>query len=121
MTGDYQTFLESKLIRSHSNGITVNDSDIHEMLFPFQRDITKWACRKGKAAMFLDTGLGKALESNTPILTPTGFVPIKNLRIGDYVIGRDGKQTLVTGVFPQGKREGFNISFSDCFLSRTKS
>jgi DNA modification methylase len=29
------------------------------MLFDFQRDITKWAVRKGRAAVFADTGLGK--------------------------------------------------------------
>jgi len=29
------------------------------MLFDFQRDVTFWAIKKGKAAVFLDTGLGK--------------------------------------------------------------
>lgn len=29
------------------------------MLFPFQRDIVTWAVRKGRCAIFLDTGLGK--------------------------------------------------------------
>jgi hypothetical protein len=32
---------------------------IHPSLFPFQRDITRWALRKGQAAVFADTGLGK--------------------------------------------------------------
>lgn len=29
------------------------------MLFPFQRDLTTWAVRKGRCAIFADTGLGK--------------------------------------------------------------
>jgi superfamily II DNA or RNA helicase len=29
------------------------------MLFPFQRDIVKWALRRGRAALFADCGLGK--------------------------------------------------------------
>ena len=29
------------------------------MLFPFQRDVTLWALRKGRAAIFLECGLGK--------------------------------------------------------------
>jgi len=28
-------------------------------LFDFQRDVTFWAIKKGRAAVFLDTGLGK--------------------------------------------------------------
>ncbi len=31
------------------------------ILFPFQRDLTRWAVRKGRAALFADTGLGKTL------------------------------------------------------------
>lgn len=31
-----------------------------EHLFPFQRDIVRWALRKGRAAVFADTGLGKS-------------------------------------------------------------
>lgn len=30
-------------------------------LFPFQRDIVRWACRRGRAAVFADCGLGKTL------------------------------------------------------------
>lgn len=29
------------------------------MLFPFQRDLVRWSVRKGRAAVFADTGLGK--------------------------------------------------------------
>ena len=29
-------------------------------LFPFQRDVAAWALRRGRAAAFLDTGLGKS-------------------------------------------------------------
>jgi len=30
-----------------------------EMLFPFQRYLVEWACRKGRAAIFADCGMGK--------------------------------------------------------------
>lgn len=35
--------------------------ELHGRLFPFQRDIVKWAIRKGRAAIFADCGLGKTL------------------------------------------------------------
>lgn len=55
----YQQFLESKKTRYSFHGIEVDSANIHSKLYPFQRDIVKWACHKGRAAIFLDTGLGK--------------------------------------------------------------
>ena len=55
----YAEFLASKRLRFESSGIDVPGDCIHEMLFPFQRDLTRWALRKGRAAIFADTGLGK--------------------------------------------------------------
>ena len=56
---DYATFLERKTLRAPSSGHEVADSEIHPRLFPFQRDLVRWAMRKGRAALFADTGLGK--------------------------------------------------------------
>jgi len=58
---DYAAFLNSKRLYTQANGIEVQDGDISPILFPFQRDITRWAIRKGRAAVFADTGLGKTL------------------------------------------------------------
>lgn len=35
---------------------------VNNLLFPFQRDIVRWALRKGKCALFEDTGLGKTAQ-----------------------------------------------------------
>ena len=56
---NYTDLLQYKRIRIQSVGIEIEDSDIHPRLFPFQRDVVRWACAKGRAAVFLDTGLGK--------------------------------------------------------------
>src|SRR5579859_1180329 len=55
----YKQFLASKRIYAEPCGFEVDDSDINPMLFPFQRDIVRWACKRGKAAVFAHTGLGK--------------------------------------------------------------
>ena len=60
-TEAYQEFLARKQMVVPSEGITVADADLHPLLFPFQRDITRWALQKGRAAIFADTGLGKTL------------------------------------------------------------
>lgn len=59
-TTSYSSFLQSKRLTAHSDGISVELDAIHPMLFPFQRDIVQWALRKGRAALFAECGLGKS-------------------------------------------------------------
>lgn len=56
---DYKQFLKTKAIRFESHGIDVTNSQINPMLFEFQKDLVRWALKKGRAAIFADTGLGK--------------------------------------------------------------
>lgn len=60
---DYQDFLATKRAIAPTSGIEVAIDDIHPMLFEFQRTLVQWALRKGRAAIFADTGLGKTLIS----------------------------------------------------------
>lgn len=54
---EYQKFIEGKRSVVPPSGFQATVD--HPMLFPFQRDIVRWALERGKAATFLDTGLGK--------------------------------------------------------------
>lgn len=56
---DYGDFLSSKQLVTPQAGIAVDPSDVHDSLFDFQRDLVVWALRKGRCALFADTGLGK--------------------------------------------------------------
>ena len=62
-----------------------------------------------------DMGLGKFLPVKTPVYTPTGTKKIGDIKIGDKVIGSDGKAHNVIGVFPQGVKETYKITFNDGF------
>jgi len=57
--GDYATFLAKKARRWTGIGPVIDESALPSSLFPFQRRLTAWALRKGRAALFADTGLGK--------------------------------------------------------------
>ena len=57
--------------------------------------------------------VGKAVTLDTKILTPNGWVLNKDIKVGDYVIGRNGNPTKVLGVFPQGITETFKVIFAD--------
>ena len=56
---------------------------------------------------------GKAQPLNTKIITPHGYKLMGDLKIGDKVIGGDGKPHKVIGIFPQGKKETYEITFAD--------
>ncbi|QZH68384.1 PhoH family protein [Mycolicibacterium farcinogenes] len=56
---------------------------------------------------------GRAQPLFTNVLTPTGFRPIGDLKVGDFVIGSDGSPTEVTGVYPQGFKEIYRVFTQD--------
>lgn len=56
---DYESFLKQKQLVEISAGFDVDPSDIRSRFFDFQRALIVWALRRGRAAIFADTGLGK--------------------------------------------------------------
>jgi phosphate starvation-inducible protein PhoH len=58
-------------------------------------------------------GTGKAQPLDSLILTPKGYVKMCDINVGDEVIGVNGTPILVDGVYPQGEKEIYLISFSD--------
>lgn len=51
------------------------------------------------------------LDSN--IVTPNGWTRMGELKVGDYVIGSNGKPTKVIGVYPKGIHEVYEVVFRD--------
>lgn len=62
---------------------------------------------------------GKAVTLDTPIPTPYGFKTMGEIQVGDIVIGKDGKPTKVTDVFPQGKVPVYEVKFTDGAVVKT--
>ena len=63
MQGDkmsYANFLNAKSIILPPTGI--NPPELSPTLFDFQKDIVSWALRRGRAAIFAGTGLGKSFQ-----------------------------------------------------------
>ena len=56
----YAEFLERKKMVDPATGLK-DVPDLNAAMFPFQHDITAWALRRGRAALFAGTGLGKSL------------------------------------------------------------
>ncbi len=55
---DYEKFIAGKLSTVPPTGIA-SGFTLPDSLFPHQAALTKWALRRGRAAIFADTGLGK--------------------------------------------------------------
>ena len=56
---DYETLVKNKAKRQIETGH--NPGQLNENLFYFQEAIVRWAVKKGRAAIFADTGLGKTI------------------------------------------------------------
>lgn len=74
--------------------------------------------RPGLIVVSGETGQGKAQPVDEPVLTPSGWRPIGDLRVGDPVLAIDGSVSRVTGVFPQGIRPVVRVMFSDGVSTR---
>lgn len=57
---DYKDFLNKKAIVDIPTGFECDS--LSPKLFNWQADITRWACRRGRAAMFEGCGLGKTIQ-----------------------------------------------------------
>lgn len=58
-------------------------------------------------------GSGKCIPNSTRIPTPKGWTTVGEVKVGDYLFDRNGNPTRVLGVYPQGKREVYEITFGD--------
>tara|TARA_R110002012_G_scaffold241693_2_gene415978 strand:+ start:869 stop:3085 length:2217 start_codon:yes stop_codon:yes gene_type:complete len=58
---DYNKFLETKTKSHISSGFDIEESELSNHLFDFQKYIVKAALKKGQFAIFADCGLGKTL------------------------------------------------------------
>lgn len=103
---DYHAFIEQKRLIQKPCGF--EPKNLNSSLFDFQRDIVTWACRKGRAAIFADCGMGKT---------------IMQLSWAEQVVNNHGGRVLIVAplaVAAQTCREGdtFGIHVNRC---RTRS
>lgn len=59
-TDEYEAFIRSKTRVVPPAGFAWDRRKLPRKLFGWQKDVVQWALRKGRAALFLDTGLGKS-------------------------------------------------------------
>jgi len=107
--------IDIKKHKHHSSKSISINRDVVRVPRPYQKDtidkIVKW--KKNNTLVSLGTGLGKFLDLNASIKIPNGWCRMGDIQLNDVVIGRDGKPTKVTGVYPQGVKQLFKVIFED--------
>lgn len=90
---DYRTFLRGKRRSIQPVGFDTDAQTVNSKLFDWQRDIVRWAVKRGRAALLEDCGLGK---------TP------QQLAFAELCVKRHGGMAIIhcpVGVRQQTKRE----------------
>lgn len=88
---EYQEFLKSKVAIDTPTGLRGNIST-NKKLFDFQRDIVKWALKRGRAAIFADCGLGKSfMQIDWASHVPGNVLIIAPLAVAQQTV-REGKK-----------------------------
>jgi len=72
-----------------------------------------WMALDETPALWGAAGTGKGHPVNTGILTPRGWTTVGELKVGDYVVGSNGKPTKVTGIFPRGVLPVNRVTMTD--------
>jgi superfamily II DNA or RNA helicase len=129
---NYTEFIESKKHSSENYGI--EPKFIPDAMFDFQKHITEYAIKKGRCAVFLDTGLGKTVieltiaknyveHTNKPVLIicplAVAFQFIKEAEkfgIGNISYSKDGKYKTKIVVCNYERLEHFNSHDFDCVI-----
>lgn len=59
---DYNEFIKNKTKVIIDSGFNIELDKLNDNLFDYQKLIVRWALRKGRCALFEDTGLGKTIQ-----------------------------------------------------------
>lgn len=82
-------------------------------LFPYQLQGVEWLSQVSAGLLGDDMGLGKAQALHAKLLTPRGWTTMGEIKIGDQVVGSDGRPTEVLAIYPQGVRPLYRVTFQD--------
>ena len=82
--------------------------------YPFQlEDLAKLRANNYTGLIATEAGGGKGHPLDEPVLTPTGWVSVGDIRVGDSVLGSNGEPTVVTAIYDRGFLPIYRVTFRD--------
>lgn len=92
---NYAKFIADKAIAAKPAGLDIVP-ELNPMLFPFQRDIVRWALRRGRAAIWADCGMGKTpMQLEFAHHVPGDVLILAPLAVSQQTIREAGKFGIV--------------------------
>lgn len=82
-------------------------------LLPHQEVGIKFLLERNGAILADEMGVAKGEVLTNELFTPYGRKKMGDIKVGDEVIGSNGKPTKVEGVFPLGKKPIYRVTFND--------
>lgn len=82
-------------------------------LMPHQEEGVGFIEQREGSLIAWEVGVGKGQPKSGIVITPDGPRKMGDIRVGDSVLGSDGRPTTVTGVFERGVLPVYRVSFSD--------
>lgn len=79
----------------------------------FQDESIIYALKRRRTLIADEPGLGKGHPLTTRVLSPEGYVPIGQLKVGSQVIGANGKPVDVIGVYDRGVLPIYRVTTND--------
>ena len=124
LSEDLENFKADKAWKNHLEKIKQAQKFVPELpatfeadLRPYQIDGFFWLSRLAKwgvgACLADDMGLGKAQPLDAKLLTKKGWMLMADVKVGDKIYGSKGKLVKFSGVFPQGEKDIYKVTFSD--------
>lgn len=71
------------------------------------------ARRNGNVFVTGNSSVGKGQPLWENVVTPEGYRKVGEIKVGDYLIGKNGSPTKVLGVFPQGLKPVYRVTMKD--------
>ena len=106
-----------KILQEKTEGLDVSDMKFDNMLitpYDYQKKAVKFfEMNDGNAILADQPGVGKQAGLDTLISTPFGWKRMGDMKVGDIIHNRFGSTSQVTGVFPQGFKDSYKITFND--------
>ena len=95
----------------------IDNFKVHpEIGFDMEGSLFSYACRGARLGKFYlrsaQSGTGKAIVNTTPIPTPNGWKTVGDIKVGDYIFGKNGKPTKVLNLYKHTKKI-WRITFAD--------
>lgn len=82
-------------------------------LYDYQEKAVEKLLQAKNGILISKAGSGKGHPLNTLLYTPKGPIKLGDLKVGDKLIGSNGKAISVTNIFDRGKLDTYRVTFTD--------